>query len=83
MVNMKDKLETLAARYDEIQVRLSQPETLSDMELAVLQLLALSYSNEDIMERMGYSYGYVRQIIMRLLAKLGIENRKDARIFLF
>ena len=31
MVNMKDKLETLAARYDEIQVRLSQPETLSNM----------------------------------------------------
>lgn len=32
MVNMKEKLETLAARYDEIQVRLSQPETLSDMD---------------------------------------------------
>ena len=32
MVNMKDKLETLAARYDEIQVRLSQPETLSNMD---------------------------------------------------
>lgn len=32
MVNMKDKLETLAARYDEIQIRLSQPETLSDMD---------------------------------------------------
>lgn len=32
MVNMKDKLETFAARYDEIQVRLSQPETLSDMD---------------------------------------------------
>ena len=32
MVNMKDKLETLAARYDEIQVRLSQPGTLSDMD---------------------------------------------------
>ena len=32
MVNMKDKLETLAARYDEIQVRLSQTETLSDMD---------------------------------------------------
>mgnify|MGYP004725654983 FL=1 len=32
MVNMKDKLETLAARYDEIQVRLSQPESLSNMD---------------------------------------------------
>ena len=59
------------------------PETLSDMELAVLQMLALSYSNEDIMERMGYSYGYVRQIIMRLLAKLGVENRKDVRQYTF
>ena len=72
-----------AARRLDMKKIPETPETLSDMELAVLQLLALSYSNEDIMERMGYSYGYVRQIIMRLLAKLGIENRKDARNFLF
>ncbi len=29
---MMDKLEALAARYDELQVRLSQPETLENME---------------------------------------------------
>ena len=33
MVNMMEKLEALAARYDEIQVRLSQPETVADMDL--------------------------------------------------
>lgn len=72
-----------AARRLDMKKIPETPEILSDMELAVLQLMALSYTNEDIMERMGYSYGYVRQIIMRILAKLGIENRKDARNYLF
>ena len=58
------------------------PEELSDMELAVLQLLALSCTNEDIAERMGYSYGYTRQLVSKLLSKLHIENRRDVRTFL-
>ena len=58
------------------------PEELSDMELAVLQLLALSCTNEDVAERMGYSYGYTRQLVSKLLSKLHIENRKDVRQFL-
>ena len=57
-------------------------EKLSDTELSVLQMIALSYSNEDIADRMGYSYGYVRQMISKLLQKLGIENRKDVRNYL-
>lgn len=57
-------------------------EALSDTELAVLQLLALSYTNEDIAGHMGYTNGYVRQMISRLLQKLGLENRKDVRAFL-
>lgn len=57
-------------------------EPLSDNELEILQLLALSYTNEDIAERMGYTYGYVRQMISKLLQKLGLENRKDVRAFL-
>lgn len=58
------------------------PEEMSDIELAVLQLLALSCTNEDVAERMGYSYGYTRQLISKLLSKLHIENRKDVRQFL-
>ena len=58
------------------------PEELSDMELAVLQLLVLSCTNEDIAERMGYSYGYTRQLVSKLLSKLHIENRKDVRQYL-
>ena len=58
------------------------PEELNDMELAVLQLLALSCTNEDIAERMGYSYGYTRQLVSKLLSKLHIENRKDVRGYL-
>ena len=32
MVNLMEKLEALAARYDELQTRLSQPETVADMD---------------------------------------------------
>ena len=32
MVNLMERLEALEARYDELQVRLSQPETLADMD---------------------------------------------------
>ena len=32
MVNFVDRLEALAVRFDELQVRLSQPETLNDMD---------------------------------------------------
>ena len=32
MVNLMERLEALEARYDELQVRLSQPETLNDMD---------------------------------------------------
>lgn len=60
----------------------SLSEKLSDTELSILQMIALSYSNEDIATRMGYSNGYVRQMVSKLLQKLGIENRKDVRMFL-
>ena len=32
MVNLMERLEALEARYDELQVRLSQPEALADMD---------------------------------------------------
>lgn len=57
-------------------------EPLNDTELILLQMLAHSYTNEDITERMGYSYGYVRQMVSKLLQKLDLENRRDVRKYL-
>ena len=49
MVNMKDKLETLAARYDEIQVRLFLDLLEHDLHVNILHVdrhfLFLSQSN--------------------------------------
>ena len=58
MVNMKDKLETLAARYDEIQVRLSQPETLSDMD--TWRRLMKEHAD---MEELMTAYGRYRTVL--------------------
>ena len=58
MVNMKDKLETLAARYDEIQVRLSQPETLSDMD--TLRRLMKEHAD---MEELMTAYGRYKTVL--------------------
>lgn len=58
MVNMKDKLETLAARYDEIQVRLSQPETLSDMD--TWRRLMKEHAD---MEELMTSYGRYKTVL--------------------
>ena len=58
MVNMKDKLETLAARYDEIQVRLSQPETLSDMD--TWRRLMKEHAD---MEELMTAYGWYKTVL--------------------
>ena len=71
-----------AAKRLDMKKLSEMPEELSDMELAVLQLLVLFCTNEDIAERMGYSYGYTRQLVSKLLSKLHIENRKDVRQYL-
>ena len=70
-----------AKRLDYTKVpRLEEP--LSETELELLQMLALSYTNDDIAERLDYTYGYIRQMISKLLQKLKLENRKDVRAYL-
>ncbi len=58
------------------------PEKLTDTELGVLQCVALSMTNEEIAEHMGYTYGYVKFVVSQCMQKLGIGNRRDVKMFL-
>lgn len=57
------------------------PETLTPRETEVLNLLARGYSNHQIGEDLGMRNVTVRTHVSRILAKLGVENRVAAALY--
>ena len=55
------------------------PETLTENEWQVAKLLARSYSNEEICQRLHYALDTVKKLVSRVLEKLHIHSRKDIR----
>ncbi|GAA4547204.1 response regulator transcription factor [Amycolatopsis samaneae] len=53
---------------------------LTERELAVLHLIALGQSNQEIATRLGLSEPAVKSRVARLLGKLGLNNRVQAAI---
>ena len=58
------------------------PERFTDMELTVLQMAALSMTNDEIAAVLGYSTGYIRNIISKLMQKLLVDDRKTFKNFI-
>lgn len=58
------------------------PEKLTEKEIALLQLMALNLTNEEISSQLNYSYGYVKQLTSRLLHKLSLASRRDIKRYL-
>ena len=58
------------------------PEKFTDMELTVLQMAASSMTNDEIAAVMGYSTGYTRNIISKLMQKLLVDDRKAFKNFI-
>lgn len=58
------------------------PERFTDMELTVLQMAASSMTNDEIAAVMGYSTGYTRNIISKLMQKLLVDDRKAFKNFI-
>ncbi|WP_310602731.1 DNA-binding response regulator [Anaerosporobacter sp.] len=52
---------------------------LSETEFEVAQLLALGYTNEEIGEKLAYSYNYVKKVVSNVLGKLGEGRRNQVR----
>ena len=55
--------------------------TLSDQERTVLQLIGEGLTNRQIGERMFLAEKTVKNYVSRLLAKLGMERRTQAAVF--
>lgn len=57
------------------------PEALTGTEQKVARMLVMGYSNEEISKELNYSYDYVKKIVSRILAKLGISTRTEIKHF--
>ena len=56
---------------------LAGADELTDTELSILQYASLSMSNMVIADIMGYSHGYIRNVISDLMRRLMLKSRKD------
>ena len=57
------------------------PEPLTESEWRTAKLLARSFSNEEICERLHYALDTVKKLVSRVLEKLDIHSRKDIKKF--
>jgi DNA-binding NarL/FixJ family response regulator/two-component sensor histidine kinase len=55
-------------------------ETLTPREQQVLQLLVQGLTNKEIAARMHYSMGTVKNVVQRLIEKLGVSDRTQAAV---
>jgi LuxR family maltose regulon positive regulatory protein len=60
--------------------RTSLPEPLTEREQAVLQLLAIGKSNQQIARELVVSLATVKKHVTHVLAKLGAANRTEATV---
>lgn len=64
-------------RYQQAQ---SVVEALSPREKQVLQLLVQGLSNKEIASQMHYSLGTVKNVVQRVIEKLGVSDRTQAAV---
>lgn len=57
------------------------PGSLSEMELALLRLIAEGHTNREIAEQLHFTEKTVRNYVSSLLAKLNLRNRAEAAVY--
>ena len=55
---------------------------LSGLELKIVALIAEGLSNQEIADKTGYSYGYIKRVVSGILDKTEMTRRSDIRQFL-
>lgn len=55
---------------------------LSGLELKIAALIAEGLSNQEIAEKTGYSYGYIKRVVSGILDKTEMKKRSDIRQFI-
>ena len=54
------------------------PDALTDREMEILEFVAHWHTDCEIARRLAYSQGSIKSYVRRILAKLGVENRRRA-----
>ena len=82
LVRVKSRMKAVK-RLDMKKIEaLADVEAFTDTELCILQGVALSMSNEEIADRMGYSLGYVKNMLTTLFRRLDIDTRSAVKEYL-
>ena len=71
----------LILKFDESYKPMTDVDTLSERELAVLKLVAHGLSNETIAQQLTVTEGTVRVHVSNILGKLHLENRTQAALY--
>lgn len=74
-------IPTVAPQYDKKALE-DMEKKLSDLELNVSKLIAEGKGNDEIAKQIGYSYGYIKQVVSVILEKMAMKNRTDIRKYL-
>ena len=82
LVRVKSRMKAAKRLNMKKIASLADVEVFTDTELCILQGVALSMSNEEIADRMGYSLGYVKNMLTTLFRRLDIDTRSAVKEYL-
>ncbi len=83
LARIKNKITALAKHRSIEDENLSKlAGKLSGLELKIVALIAEGLSNQEIADKTGYSYGYIKRVVSGILDKIEMKKRSDIRQFL-
>ncbi len=83
LARIKNRITALARHRSIEDENLSKlAGRLSGLELKIAALIAEGLSNQEIAEKTGYSYGYIKRVVSGILDKTEMKKRSDIRQFI-
>ncbi len=83
VVFAKEVYEKLPTLLKEKKEQETQPFDFTEMQIEILELVALGLNNKEIAEKLFLGEGTVRNYISNLLTKLNLRNRTELAIYYY
>lgn len=78
-LHLQAREKQAGSRAEEVQIPGEIREKLTETELKVLEEVLKGKDNREIAEQLNYSYGYIKNLISLILAKVDVPNRRELR----